>query len=77
MCIVLQQKVLCDQYGNTLKPATVQDCNRHKGNADKTKIEMEEEIILSPSGYFNSEQFYSSLFLRFKTFSPKFQTCFD
>jgi hypothetical protein len=26
----------CDEHGNTLKPATVQDYNRHMGYMDKT-----------------------------------------
>jgi hypothetical protein len=46
------------------------------GYVDMTQTEIEEEIILSPSGYFTSEQFYSPPFFRFKILSSKFQTCF-
>jgi hypothetical protein len=37
-------------------------------------MEMDEEIIHSPSGSFGSEQFYSPDFLWFKIFSSKFWT---
>jgi hypothetical protein len=70
----------CDDYENVVKPAIVQDCNRHMGYVDKRDnmtnsysiirhMEMDKKIVLSPSGPFNSEQFYSPHFLWLKTVS--------
>jgi hypothetical protein len=68
----------CDEHGNALKPAIVQDYNRHMGYVDMSDRMMNsysisrytwkwtKKIVLSPSGPFNFEQLYSPHFLRFK-----------
>jgi hypothetical protein len=74
----------CDEYGNGVKPAIVQDCNRYMGYVDKsdcmtrqllhehTHAEVNEEIVLSPSECISSEQFYSVHVLWFKIISSEF-----
>jgi hypothetical protein len=75
---------LYDEYGNTLKPAVVQDCNRHMGYADKSHHttnsytmsrhmwKWTKNLLFHPLGLFNSKQFYSPHFLWFKIISAKF-----
>jgi hypothetical protein len=77
----------CDENRKVMKPAIVQDYNRHTGYADKNACMMNtysistctwkwmEQLFLSPSGSFNSEQLYSPNFLSFKINSSKFQAC--
>jgi hypothetical protein len=71
---------ICVEYVNAVKPAIVRDYNRHMGYVDKSDCMTnsysisKHTVILSPSGSFNSEQFYSH-FLWFRIFLRKFQVC--
>jgi hypothetical protein len=68
----------CDEHGNALKPAIVQDYNRHMGYIDKSDNmtnsysrstctwKWMKKVVLSPSGPFNFQQLYSADFLWFK-----------
>jgi hypothetical protein len=77
----------CGECGIALKPAIVQDYNRHMGYVDKSDHmtnsysirrltwKWMKKIVPSPSGPFSFEQFYSPHFLWFKINSLRFQTC--
>jgi hypothetical protein len=61
----------CLQYGNSLKPAIVQDYNNY---SICKYLEMEKRIVFSPPGPFISEWFYSYL-LWLQIIPQGFQTC--
>ena len=77
----------CDEHGKAMKPAIIQDCNRHMGYVDKSdcmtnsysisKLEMDKEAILPSSGPYHSQQLYHSCLLWFKINTPTFQTDID
>jgi len=67
---------VCDESGNTLKPAIVEDYNRHTGYIDKSDrmanghywslyMEMDVETVLSSPRPQNSQQPHSPEVLRF------------
>jgi hypothetical protein len=79
----------CDEHGKAMKPAIIQDSNRHMGYVDKNDCMTDsysisrqtwkwtKKVFLPYSGPYHSQQLYHSCLMWFKINTLTFQTDID